>query len=294
MVTSIPARLALAAGFLSATLAYGAWTTTRTALDPDATSEVAEELLNSAPVQENLVAELQKQVTEAVESQTVDPEVARALTGALEDPRLVAAFTAAVTDLHRSLLEGRTGEITLDVTEVTDAVRDAVASVDPALAAEIDDAEPIRLDLGDTEIPAISTADDRARQIVVIATLCALVLLALGVALHPSQRDALARIGRRIAYLAIGPAIAFLLLPWILSMPENDGANIAGSVLKAYGGRVLPSAAVLALCGIAMWITVRLWPKATPAEKTKAWSTAAPPNPYATTADARPTEQLYM
>jgi len=295
VVTGAPARLALAAGFLAATFAYGAWISTRTALDPGATNDVAEKLLESAPVQETVVEALERHVRAAVATDALDPQVGAAIERALDDPRLIDAFGDAVSTFHRGLLEGRKGAITLDSTEVTASVRDALATIDPALAAEVAAAEPIRIDLGEADVPAISDAGTRARAVLVTATLLAIALLVAGVALHPSQRDALARVGRRIALLAIGPLLGFVVLPWILASAHNDAATMAAGVLEVYAGRVLPSAIVLAVGGIGLWIGARTWPK-TPQPLAVPTPTAPRPStrPYAAVAAERPTEKLYL
>lgn len=294
MVANLPARVCLAAGFLAATIAYGAWTASRTALDPDATGDVAEALLESPVIRDNLAEDLRSQVAQATASDTLDPDTAAAIDGVLSDPRMVDAFGAAIASMQSALLDGRKGEVTLDVTEVTASVRDALATVDPALAARVGEAQPIELDLGDNSLPAISRADDRARQILVVSTVLALALIAIGVAIHPSQRDALARTGRRVALLAVGPVVAFVVLPWLLGLSANDGAEIASSVLDVYAGRVLPSAAVLAIAGVALWIGARTWPRARREAAPVAGTRPGPPNPYATTSERPAQRKMYL
>jgi hypothetical protein len=285
-------------GILAAGIAYGGWTAQRTALDPSATDKLAHELLMSEPVQRELTDKVQQQVRDQYARTDLDPEIRSAVQTAIADPRFADAFAAAITEIHKQLLGDGSEKVVLDTGPVTKAVADALYSVDPTLSEQIR-SQPIEVDLGDANLPNLGKARDTARTVTWMALAMAIVLLAGAVAVHPSPRDAVARIGRRIAFLSFGPFLMFVGVPWLLHSAQNDTAQVLGDELGVYRARVLPSAIVLLVGGLATWIIARSIPKPeepeVPAfERGRAGPADWPPQPPMPMGDPRVTEQLYL
>ncbi|MGQ0824142.1 MAG: hypothetical protein ACT4OX_03745 [Actinomycetota bacterium] len=307
MPSRFAARAALAFGFFAASVAYGCWIAQRTALDPGATGEVARALLESPPVRDALQDQIADQIRAAnyqAEDAELDPQTLAAIETAVVDPRFVNAFADGLTEIHRQLLSGSSGQLTLDVNSVTAAVQESLAEFDPALADQLA-AQPLQIDLGDARLPQLGDARSRARSTMVVALACALLLLASGVALAERTRDALARIGRRLALLGLSPILVFVVAPWGLAS-FGDGGTVAADVLGVYRGRVIPSVVALIVAGIGLWIGARVWPADAvgtpkPGERPRARTRGIPgltrPNipvgPRRTPGE-RPTERLYL
>lgn len=258
----VAVRVLLAVGSVAAVVAYAAWTADRTAFDAEATEEVARALLDAQAVQESLVDEIEAQVAAAAPELTADPATAEALSAALRDPRFVDAFGAAVGAVHAQLLDGSAGggPVTLDAGEVTAAVSRALEPHDPELAARVAQRDVV-VDLGDGDVPDLSAASSRTSTAMAVGTLLALLCFGTAVAIDPDPRWPIARIGRRLALLAIGPVVGFVLLPWLLGATSNDAAGVAAEVLRVYRAQVVPSAVVLAVGGLGMWAATRRWPR---------------------------------
>ena len=83
----------------------------------------------------SLTDDLAKQVDEELANANADPKVRKAVGDALEDPRLIAAFSDAIGQLHAVLMGERNanGKIAVDTRALVAAVHDGLASVDPQL-----------------------------------------------------------------------------------------------------------------------------------------------------------------
>jgi hypothetical protein len=115
------------------------------------------------------------------------------------------------------------------------------------------------------------------------------------------DRKVVARLGRRTAYLAIGPLLAFAVIPHLLDGWSNTGAVVAGTLLRSYSGRVLPSALMLAVVGCSVSLIAlatrlsHISPAPAPGPALQAPVRATPPPPVTTPA-AQPgtSEKLYL
>jgi hypothetical protein len=307
MESRAASRVALAFGFVAASVAYGGWIAQQTAFNPDSSGAVAKALLESPPVRDALEDEIAKHVAEAnlLDPNALDAQLLAAIDEAVHDPRFVDAFADGVREIHRQLLDGTDGQFTLDTAAVTAAVRDEIGALDPALGEQLA-AQPLQIDLGDAELPQLSDARDRSRMIMVLVLLIALLLFGAGVAVAPDRRQALGRVGRRVAYLSLTPLVLFVIAPWGLRGVGTEGTTVAADVLEVYQGRVLPSMLLLVFGGLGIWIGARVWPQSAPAPAptqpigTSGWSglpnvipSSVPARPGATNGD-RPTERLYL
>lgn len=296
MRQSFAARVLIGCGVLAAAVSYGCWTAQRTALDPSATGDLAHELLASAPIQESITDKLHEEVSTQVANADLDPEIATAVNAAINDPAFIDAFADAITEIHRQLLSGDGGEVVIDTTSVTKSVSDALSSIDPTLAEQLRTGEPLRVDLGDADLPNLGKYRDTTRTLMWLTLALAIVLFVGAVAVANSQRDAVGRIGRRIALLAIGPFLMFVVLPLLLHQAGNDTTTVIGDAMGVYRDRVLPSAIVLLAGGLAIWLLAMALPKSdardTPAHWPGPSSTSnQPPIPLG---DPRAAEKMYL
>jgi hypothetical protein len=248
MGNNLAARLLMVFGFIALSLGYSSWVASRTVLDTKATTAVAHPILGTPSVQHALREKLADALDAALADAHADPHVKRAVAEAARDPRITAAFTAAIGSLHQALLSNGGGDITLDPSAITDSMRDALADRDPELAAQLANAEPLRVQFQSDKLPHLGSLRDKARTARTLG-LAAGILLIAGSFMLVRDRKAIGRAGRRVAYLAICPLVIFALAPRLLDGSRSSGAQVGAAALRSYSGRVLPSAIALAIIG---------------------------------------------
>jgi hypothetical protein len=294
-------RLLLIVAYIAAAFGYNAWVASQTVLDPGATRDVATTLLASPAVQRAITEDVSRELQREVGLDANDPAMQTAINAALHDPRVTAAFAKAAATLHDALISGGNTEVRLNTLAPTDALQDAIAQYDPQLAAEFAShvaEQPLDVELGGEDLPTVRGISSKADAVTVIGIVTALLLgVASLVMLH--DRKHFGRLGRRIAYLALLPALGFVLLPSLLDRSHRDGAEVAGAVLRTYRGRIVPSVVALAVVGLVVFVAALVWPRRRAAEMPAAprqsyagpTPTAPPPGPPTQEAI---TEKLYL
>jgi hypothetical protein len=291
MGNNLAARLLMVLGFIALSLGYSSWIASRTVLDTNATTAAAHKILATPSVQKELREKLTEALNSALADAHADPYVKRAVAEAARDPRITAAFTAAIGSLHKALLsDGGGGDITLDPSVITDSMRDALAARDPELAAQLENAEPLRVQFQSDKLPHLGSLRDEARTALTLG-LAAGILLIAGSLMLVRDRKAIARAGRRLAYLAICPLVIFALAPRVVDGSGNSGVQVGAAALRSYSGRVLPSAIALVIIGasialIAMSARIFMRPQATTFEADPLVTSDS--RPLTATPDSRP------
>jgi hypothetical protein len=261
MSAKVIARILLTLGFLAASIGYSSWTAQRTVLDPSATQGATHALLDTPAVNAMLTRELHDALAPVL-AQT-KPKDARklntAVAAAVRDPQFTTAFEDAIMNLHQRILSGNNGEVTLDPNAVTGALNRAIARTDPQLAPKAERLRTVSVPLGASNLPRVGDVRHEAR-VVGNAAIAIAVLLVGGALLLAPDRKAFRRTGRRIAFLALPPAIVFLALPHFLAASHNSALAVSAVVLEAFGRRVLFSAVLLASIGATLWLVAATAP----------------------------------
>jgi hypothetical protein len=267
------ARTLLFVAYLAAAVGYGSWIASRTVLDTDATKTAAKTLLSQPAVHASLTDDLADQVNRDLTTANADPDVRNAVSQALQDPRLTAAFADAIGQFHAALMGERdeNGKVAVDTRALVASVRDGLAQYDPQLAAEFERnvrQQPITLEIGSDDVPSLGDTRDQVSMWVLIGFGTALLLGTLSmVMLH--DRKHFRRLGKRIGYLSAVPLLGFVLLPWALAKVDGDAPQVVSALMRTYARQVVPSALAFLIIGAAVIIATILWPK----EK---WSAAEP------------------
>ena len=261
MNPKIGARILLTLGFLAASVSYSSWVLNRTVLDPSATRSATHALITAPSVRSALARQLFDTLSPKLgHAAAVDPKLRTAVNAAVADPRFVNAFADAITKIHASILSDHGGSVTLDTSAVTASLRSAMAHHDPALANKVRTLGKVRLPLGgDAKLPHINGAVRAVSRAGTIAALLAFLLIGAALLLAHDAKM-IGRAGRRVALLAIGPTLAFAVLPRILAAGRGNPETVAAAVLRAYGRRVLLSAAVLVVLGVSTWLVAVAMP----------------------------------
>ena len=293
MSANVIARVLLTLGFIAASIGYSSWTAQRTILDPSATQGATHALLATPAVNTMLTRELHTALTPLLAAAAPKPakhvgpkraalnaraakdahmRLNAAIDAAVRDPRFIGAFEDAITSLHRSVLAGGAGQVTLDPRAVTTALNRAIARIDPKLAPRTKGLKAVSVPIGGADLPHIGDVRHEARVIRNCAVAIAVVLIG-GALLLAHDRKTFRRVGRRTAFLALAPALVFLAVPRVLAASHNSAMSVSAAVLEAYGHRVLPSAAIFAVGGLSIWLMALALPKR------RATEADAPPPP---------------
>jgi hypothetical protein len=288
-----PGRWLLVLGFIAASFSYGGWMLMATVLDPSATTAVARRVIATPVVQDNLAKQIRTQVDSELRDAHADPQVQRAVDAAIRDPRVAAAFANAVGDVQRALLSNSPQTITINSRALTSALHDALERIDPQLAAQVAKQPPVSATIDASKAPHLRSIHNAADLVAVLGAIVALALIGTALKLNHS-RKAIARFGRRVAYLSITPMLAFVVLPAVV--PSHGAADVIRVAMEEYAGRVVPSA--LAFLGLGVMIVIaslfmrRPNLAAAPAVESKAFTPApalrSPLDPLASAAAAPP------
>jgi hypothetical protein len=235
-------------GFIALSLGYSAWIVSRTVLDTGATEAAAHRIVALPAVQKSLEDKFGDAISQMFQQTHLDPHVKSAARLAAVDPRVVNAFVTAVGAMHHALLANAKSTIVLDPRAVTSALHDALVNTDPPLANQIAHAQPMKISIDAGTLPHLGKVHDADREAMTLGLAAGILLVAISL-MQVRTRKAIARLGRRTAYLAIGPFLAFVVIPNLLDGWHNTGTLVTGALLRSYSGRVLPSALALVIIG---------------------------------------------
>lgn len=253
-VTAIPSRVLLWLGAIAAAVSFWTFSAQRTILDPVATRELATDLIATSAVSGTLTDQLSQQLFDRLPVDVAESEVADIAREVVESPRFARAFAATIGALHEQLLNGdRSKGVEIDTRALNRALEAAVTEVNPQLAEQLADAEPIRLSIGPGRLPGLQPIEDGAATLMIASALVAVLGFGLGVALHPDPWRGVSLVGRRVAAVAIMPLVLYLVIPAALRAVGGWGEK-AATFAGAYGNRILPVAIPIFVAGVGLWV----------------------------------------
>ena len=226
---------------------------------------------------------------------------------AVADPRFAAAFErprsrASTTRSSPTLRPARTAADASRSTPhaVTAALRTASHTTIHARAQDQHGRQPIELPIGNDQLPHIGAATRDVGRIGLAAAAIAVALVG-GALLLAHDRKTIGRIGRRVALLAIEPALVFALLPRLLDARHGNAEAVVAAILRAYGRPVMWSAFASVVAGVSTWLISLALPLLGRPAPDPVESRTAPPRPR-TPVDRRRTgeppaplpEKLYL
>lgn len=204
-------------------------------LSAETFADNTEQTLQSPQVQTFLASSLADQLAEeSPELEAARPLVQAVALGVIGDPTFQSTFRRAVLTLHQVVLDGKGEEAILDLQGAVTQIQDAIAIVDPELAAEIDRSAAGEVNLGEGSDIAdtlrdTSEAADTARDIAVIVPIVAFVLLALGIGIAVNRWRALFVTGVALAIAGIVTAVLYDALGSILADSFSDPVTNAAT-----------------------------------------------------------------
>src|SRR5262249_31954421 len=205
---------------------------------------VVHRVVSEPSVQHSLRDELRKALEQQLNYVPKDAAVQQAIDNAARDPRVTGAFEDAIVQLHKTLLSSAAQTITLNPAVITRAMHDELVAFDPTLATQVQDARPLEVQFDTHQLPRLDAVADEVHTAETLGFAAGILLIAASLMLARDKKS-VSRVGRRLAYLAIIPLLAFAALPRVLDGWSASGAQVGAAVLRGYSGRVLPSAFAL-------------------------------------------------
>ena len=299
MTQNSGARVLLVLGFLAAFVGYDAWIVSHAIFDPGATRSPAHALLELPVVRKGLAEQITNELDQQLPSAARDPRTQAAVAVALRDPRVADAFADTVARIHAAILSGAPSQtFTIDGHALSGALHDALAPHDPQLAAQLLRVPPLAVHVKANDIPRLHNPRSTADVVTVLAIMAALLLITAALILQHDRRT-IGRVGRRTAFLAFTPLVVFLALPRVLAYGSGNPPQIAATLLRVYGHRVVPSAVALLVVGLTITLSALVWPRhsaadAAPAPKPLYTGPEPPRRPGAAPDPPGITEKMYL
>jgi hypothetical protein len=255
------ASILVTLGLIAAGVAWWAYAARYTVLDAERSERIADTLIKQPVIQDAVAEGLGTALMQALPPGTpiAPEEISAAAHAALADPRALAAIRTAVLSSHQRLVGTYDGPVTLDVSPVAAAGRDALVAARPELAGAIPEAPPLSMDLPTQHLPKMGWLPERVRELFGLASLLAVTLLGLGLLASSDRPKVLSRLGR----WALRAGIFWALFGWGLTylMTKIDEPRLAalGAIGVAAVGPMIAPAVLLVCTGLGALFGARAW-----------------------------------
>jgi len=237
-------------GLLAATIAWSALVVRVTVLDADRLADSAEELLGAEEVRDAVAGNLEDEIAPLLPAGTETPGFDDATDATIEDPQFVAAFSSALVTLHENVFAGSDAPLVLDSGAVGAASTNGLASVDPALAAQVPPGTRLDVPLTTVDPPDLSWVTTVVTLVMILGAVAAVGLLASGLATTPHRAVTLRRIGRFALVLAAVQLLVAVVVPSLLLLVLGSGWPEVGiRTWRAFAWGLVIPAMVLTVVG---------------------------------------------
>lgn len=249
-------------------LAWSGFLVLRTVLEPDRSSEIAEELLENEQVRSQLAsnfvdvifgAMLQNASVQQLDKAALE-SVANDL---LQDPEVKALIISSLADTHAAFLGEGDAPQSLDLSSFGETARRSLVDIDPALDALLPVAPSLLVPLPTEHIPDASPVRS--------FLLKAIPLIAIGAAIGvlaafftTTDRPSILR---RAGYWAISTAAFYLIagfgIQWLFNRFSPNGTEVLAAFIVAVLRSTLIPAIVMGIVGVALLGASVLWASVT-------------------------------
>ena len=255
------ASILVTLGLFSGAVAWWAYAARSTVLDSARSERIAETLITQPVIQDSVAEGLGNALQQALPPGTpISPdEISAAAHQALADPRAMAALKATVLTSHQRLVGDYDGPVTLDVSPIAVAGRDALLAARPDLAEALPESPTLSVDLPTQHLPKLSWLPERTRELFGIAFMLSIALLALGVAASSDRPKVLSRAGRWALRAGFFWALFGWALPYLMTKIDEPRLSALGAIGVAAVGPMIAPAVLLVSAGIAALFGARAW-----------------------------------
>jgi hypothetical protein len=247
-------------GLLGATVAWGAFASSFTVLDPDGPERVADALVEEPAARDGLAQALAKALRSGLppEAQISSAEVDNVARRMSDDPRTRALLRTAIVGAHQRLLGHAAGPVRLDAGAVAQAGREALTEAHPELAASLPIAA-LNVELPIANLPALAAFRGHLGPAGWGGGLAAVCLLAAAFRVSQDRPGVLRRAGRWAVRVGVSSAAIGGLLPYLTSRSDNPRIALVGALVVAVEGRIVIPALALAAAGTGAIVVARAW-----------------------------------
>lgn len=255
------ASILVTLGLLFGGVAWWAYAARSTVLDSARSERIAETLITQPVIQDAVAEGLGNALEQALPPGTpISPdEISAVAHQALADPRAMAALKATVLTSHQRLVGDYDGPVTLDVSPIAVAGRDALLAARPDLAESLPESPTLSVDLPTQHLPKLGWLPERTRELFGIAFMLSMALLGLGMAASSDRPKVLSRTGRWALRAGFFWALFGWGLPYLMTKIDEPRLSALGAIGVAAVGPMIAPAVLLVSSGIAALFGARAW-----------------------------------
>jgi hypothetical protein len=255
------ASILVTIGLVAASVAWWAFAARYTVLDAGRSERIADTLIEQPVIQDAVAEGLASALHQALPpGSPISPDEIDAVAHrALEDPRAMAALKTAVLSSHQRLVGRYDGPVTVDVSPIADAGRDALLAARPDLAESFAAAPSLSVDLPTRHLPKLGWLPERTRELFGLAALVAVTLLALGMLTASDRPKVLSRGGRWALRAGVFWALFGWGLPYLMTKLGEPRLAALGAIAVAAVGPMIAPAVFLFCAGIGALLGARAW-----------------------------------
>jgi hypothetical protein len=248
-------------GLLAGSLAWWSFAARSTILDPGGSARIADVLVKQPVIRDAVVQGLGNALQQALpaDSPVSSQEIDAVARQALNDPQAEQALRTSLVDADQRLFGNYDGPVTVDLSPIAAAGRNALLAARPDLATALPEPPPLSVDLPTEHLPKLGWLPDWARALTGLAGLLALTLLALGLLAAGDRPKVLARAGRWAVRAGIGWAAFAWALPWGLTKINQPTLAALGALGVAAAGPMIAPALTLVCAGVGALLGARAW-----------------------------------
>jgi hypothetical protein len=232
------ASILVTLGLLSAGVAWWAYAARHTVLDSARSERIAQTMIEQ-PVIQDAVAE----------------GLGNALVQALPPGTLKATVLAS----HQRLVGNYDGPVTLDVSPIAVAGRDALVAARPDLARSLPQAPTLSVDLPTQHLPKLGWLPEKTRELFGLAFMLAITLLGLGMLTSSDRPKVLSRAGRWALRAGVFWALFGWALPYAMTKIGEPRLAALGAIGVATVGPMIAPAVLLVSTGVGALLGARAW-----------------------------------
>ena len=257
----VAASVLVTVGLVSAGVAWWAFAARATVLDSARSERIAETLIDQPVIRDAVAESLGSALVQALPpGSPIDPvEVDAVAHRALDDPRAQAALRRAVVSSHQRLIGEYDGPVTVDVSPIASAGRDALLAARPDLAESFPRAPSLSVDLPTQHLPKLGWLPERARALAGLALFLAITFLGIGMLAASDRPGVLSRTGRWALRAGVFWAAFGWALPYAMTKIGEPRLVALGAIGVAAVGPMIAPAILVVCTGIGALLGARAW-----------------------------------
>jgi hypothetical protein len=178
---------------------------------------------------------------------------------ALDDPRARQSLHTTILNSHQRMLGQYDGPVTVDVSPIAAAGRDALLEARPDLAEALPEVPSLSVDLPTQNLPKMGWLPERVRELFGLALFLSITLLGLGLVAATDRPKALQRTGRWGLRAGIGWAVFGWAIPYAMTRVDEPRLAALGAIGVATASPMVAPAFMVVCLGIGALLGARAW-----------------------------------